>query len=67
MISFEIFFYRKKTFDKIVDVIRGTETPTMQELGLEFLRIYDGKFNYREGHRVRRFFIVNKIQICMII
>ena len=24
----------------------------MQQLGLEFLRLYDGKFNYREGHTV---------------
>jgi len=54
-------------FEKLVDVVKRRETPTIYELGLEFLRIYDGKFNYREGHRVRRFFIVNKIQICMII
>jgi hypothetical protein len=49
-------FYRKKTFEKIVDVLRGTEPPTMSQLGLEFLRIYDGKFNYREGHQVSDIF-----------
>lgn len=27
----------------------------MHELGLEFLRVYDGKFNYREGHKVNNF------------
>ncbi len=61
-ISFKsiIFFYRKKTFDKIVDVLRRTETPTMLQLGLEFLRVYDGKFNYREGHTVRRVFFSRK-------
>jgi len=25
----------------------------MYDLGLEFLRVYDGKFNFREGHTVR--------------
>lgn len=24
----------------------------MEDLGLEFLSVYDGRFNYREGHRV---------------
>ena len=47
-----ICFYRKKTFDKIVDVLKGTQLPTMHELGLEFLHVYDGKFNYREGDKV---------------
>jgi hypothetical protein len=56
--SFEFtWFYRKKTFEKIVDVLRGTKPPTMEELGLQFLRVYDGKFNYREGHTVRFFFL----------
>jgi len=41
---------KKKIFDKIVDTLKGTEPPTMRELGLEFLRVYDGKFNYREGY-----------------
>lgn len=50
-----IFFrrFRKKPFDKIVDALKGIERPTMYDLGLEFLRIYDGRFNYREGHVVR--------------
>jgi hypothetical protein len=52
-----LFSYRKKTFGKIVDALRGTELPTMNDLGLEFLRIYDGKFNYREGHVVCDFFL----------
>jgi len=42
---------KKKTFEKIVDVLKRTEPPTMDQLGLEFLRVYDGKFNYPEGHR----------------
>ncbi|CAF3848859.1 unnamed protein product [Rotaria sordida] len=41
---------KKKLFEKIVDILKGTEPPTMRQLGLEFLRVYDGKFNYREGH-----------------
>ncbi len=55
--SFEfIYFHRKKIFEKIVDVLKGIETPTMHDLGLEFLRVYNGKFNYREGHTVSNFF-----------
>jgi len=53
--------------EKIVDVLKGREPPTIYELGLEFLRVYDGKFNYPEGHTVKKVFLVNKIQICMII
>ncbi|CAF0979462.1 unnamed protein product [Adineta ricciae] len=41
---------KKKTFEKIVDVMKGIKPVTMHELGLEFLRVYDGRFNYREGH-----------------
>ncbi|CAF0995601.1 unnamed protein product [Adineta steineri] len=41
---------KKKTFEKIVDVIKGRETITMYDLGLEFLRVYDGRFNYGKGH-----------------
>ncbi len=26
----------------------------MDELGAEFLRVYDGRFNYREGHVVSK-------------
>ena len=48
--------FRKKPFEKLADVFRGIERPTMYDLGLEFLHIYDGRFNYREGHTVRRFF-----------
>jgi hypothetical protein len=47
-----ICFYRKKGFDKIIDVLKSRKPPTMYELGLEFLRVYDGKFNYREGDKV---------------
>ncbi|CAF1027974.1 unnamed protein product [Rotaria sp. Silwood1] len=43
---------KKKKFEKIVDLLNGTESSTMYELGLEFLRVYDGKFNYPEGHTV---------------
>ena len=43
---------RKKPFEKLVDLFSQTRTPTIYDLGLEFLRLYDGKFNYREGHTV---------------
>ncbi len=43
-------------FEKFVDVVKRRETPTIYGLGLEFLRIYDGKFNYREGHTVSNSF-----------
>ena len=46
------FSSRQKSFNKIVDLLRGTEPPTISQLGLEFLRLYDGKFNYPEGHTV---------------
>ncbi len=57
-ISFKLiwFSFRKKTFEKIVDAFKGIEQPTMRELGLEFLRVYDGRFNYREGHTVSNSF-----------
>ncbi|CAF3575851.1 unnamed protein product [Adineta steineri] len=41
---------KKKTFEKIVDVIKGRDAVKMHDLGIEFLRVYDGRFNYREGH-----------------
>jgi len=42
---------KKRPLDKILDVFRPpTETMTIYKLGLEFLRLYDGKFNYRQGH-----------------
>ncbi|CAF3947871.1 unnamed protein product [Adineta steineri] len=43
---------KKKTFEKIVDIIKRRETITMFDLGLRFLRVYDGNFNYREGHEI---------------
>jgi len=58
-ISFEFicfFFNRKNLFDKIVDIFRGSELSIMYELGVEFLRVYDGKFNYREGQTVSHCF-----------
>ena len=33
-------------------MLTRTKSPTIDELGFEFLRIYDGKFKYREGHTV---------------
>ncbi|CAF4580382.1 unnamed protein product [Rotaria socialis] len=42
---------KKKLFEKIIDILKGIESPTMYQLGLEFLRIYDGKFNYPERHK----------------
>lgn len=41
---------KKKPFDKLFDVFKTTQPITMYQLGIEFLRLYDGKFNYREGH-----------------
>jgi len=49
-----LFFTRKKPFEKIVDLIKARERITMDELGAEFLRVYDGRFNYREGHVVSK-------------
>ena len=46
--------FRKKPFEKLVDALRGIERPTLHDLGLEFLRLYDGRFNYRQGHTVTR-------------
>jgi hypothetical protein len=60
-------FHRKKTFDKIADVLKRSEPPTMSQLGLEFLRAYDGKFNYREGHRVCDSIFVYQVEICLLI
>jgi hypothetical protein len=54
-----IYFYRKKAFEKTIDVFKGTKIPTMHELGLQFLHVYDGKFNYREGHTVSDSIFVN--------
>jgi hypothetical protein len=34
----------------------------MYQLGLEFLRLHDGKFNYPPGHTVNFFFFQNKIR-----
>ncbi|CAF1451335.1 unnamed protein product [Adineta steineri] len=41
---------KKKTFEKIIDIIKRREAITMFDLGLRFLRVYDGRFTYREGH-----------------
>ena len=38
-----------------MDAMKGIKPVTMQELGLEFLRVYDGRFNYREGHTVSEY------------
>jgi hypothetical protein len=58
--SFELSsFHREKTFEKIVDILKCSEPPTMNQLGLDFLRVYDGRFNYREGHTVCNPLFVN--------
>ncbi|CAF1024638.1 unnamed protein product [Adineta steineri] len=41
---------KKNTFEKIIDIIKRREAITMFDLGLRFLRVYDSRFNYREGH-----------------
>jgi len=58
--SINLYVERKKTtFEKIVNALRGTKPPTMSELGLEFLHRYDGKFNYRVGHKFEMYFRKN--------
>jgi hypothetical protein len=44
---------RKNLFENIVDLLYGTKSPTMYQLGLEFLSVYNGKFNYPKGYTVR--------------
>ncbi|CAF1187521.1 unnamed protein product [Adineta steineri] len=42
---------KKKIFEKVLNTLKHIPSePTMYELGLEFLRVYDGKFNYLPGH-----------------
>jgi len=54
-----LFFYSKKAFEKIDDILKAREPSTRYELGLEFLHVYDGKFNYGEGHIVRNVVLLN--------
>ncbi len=50
-------FNRKKVCEKLVDQLKHKPTePTMYQLGLEFLRLYDGKFNYPPGFTVNIFY-----------
>ena len=49
-------------FEKLVDIIMFRGRPTMHDLGLEFLRMHDGKFNYQEGHTVSYLFFFNHIR-----
>jgi hypothetical protein len=59
-ISISFYFNRKKVFEKIVGQLKNASSePTMYELGLEFLRLYDGKFNYPQGHTVKFFLFLN--------
>ncbi len=47
--SFHFVSIRRKN---IFDLLYGTKSPTMHQLGLQFLSVYNGKFNYPEGHTV---------------
>jgi hypothetical protein len=52
---------RKNLFEKVLDTLKHVPAePTMYELGLRFLQIYDGKFNYPQGHTVNIFPILSK-------
>lgn len=40
-------------FEKLVGSLKHKENEAIiYELGLQFLRLYDGKFNYPQGHTV---------------
>jgi hypothetical protein len=41
-------------------VLKGTEPTAMHDLDLQFLHVYDGKFNYPEGHRVGSFYFFGR-------
>ena len=45
---------RRTTLETILEILKRSEPTNIEELGFEFLRIYDGRFNYREGHTVKR-------------
>ncbi len=52
---------RKNIFEKVVDTLKHVPAePTMYQLGLRFLHIYDGKFNYPQGHTVNITAILSK-------
>lgn len=58
--SINFSFYRKKLFEKFVDQLKDKSIePTMYQLGLEFLRLYDGKFNYPQGYTVHLFLVLH--------
>jgi hypothetical protein len=42
--------------EDMANIFKETEPTAMYDLGLEFLRVYDGKFNYSKGHRVCLFY-----------
>ncbi|CAF4737936.1 unnamed protein product [Rotaria sp. Silwood1] len=41
---------KKNIFEKFIHLFNGTKSSTIYELGLQFLYVYNGLFNYREGH-----------------
>lgn len=55
----QFYFRRKKFLEKLKNPLKSTPIEaTLYELALEFLRLYDGKFNYPEGHLVKDFIVV---------
>ncbi|CAF3941814.1 unnamed protein product [Rotaria sordida] len=47
---------KKNIFEKLIQLFNGTKSSTIYELGLQFLYVYNGLFNYREGHTFVMFF-----------
>ncbi|CAF1548398.1 unnamed protein product, partial [Adineta steineri] len=43
---------RRRVIESILLHVQRKEAITMFDLGLRFLRVYDGNFNYREGHEI---------------
>ncbi|CAF1248185.1 unnamed protein product [Rotaria sordida] len=47
---------KKNIFKKLTDLLYWTKPSMIYELGLQFLYVYDGIFNYKEGHTFVMFF-----------
>ncbi|CAF1285065.1 unnamed protein product [Rotaria sordida] len=47
---------KKNIFEKFIHLFNGIKSSTIYELGLQFLYVYNGLFNYRQGHTFVMFF-----------